>query len=275
MPPTPVRPQRIAPDAWLVTELFPGAPGAHVPVRSLVLTGAEPVIVDTGTSLNRHAWTEAVWSIVDPQDVRWVFLSHDDHDHVGNLHETLVQCPNATVVTNWFTVERLAGDLPLPPHRMRWINDGESFDVGDRTLYAVRPPIYDSPTTRGLFDPHSGVYWAADSFASMVTPGALHADEVDTDLWEGTFLDMNRSLSPWHHLLDERRWDEVIDRVSALPATAVVGAHGAVLRGDAIARAYDLLRRFPGMPEVELPGEGALDTIIDASAAGAVAANAA
>ena len=38
MNPSPVHPERIAPDAWLVTELFPGLPGAHVPVQSLVLT---------------------------------------------------------------------------------------------------------------------------------------------------------------------------------------------------------------------------------------------
>ena len=271
MNPVPVQPERIAAGAWLVTELFPGAPGAHVPVRSLVLTGKEPVVVDTGTSLNRHAWTEAVFSIVDPRDVRWVFLSHDDHDHVGNLYETLLLCPNATLVTNWFSVERLAGDLPLPLHRMRWVDDGDAFDVGDRVLHAVRPPVYDSPTTRGLFDPRSGVYWAADAFASMVTPGALDAVDIDQELWEATFLDMNRSISPWHHLLDETKYARVLDRLLALDATTVVGAHGALLRGPHIARAHDLLRRLPGMPEVVLPAQAALDAVVAASAAGRAA----
>ena len=27
-----------------------------------------------------------MFSIVEPDDVRWVFLSHDDHDHTGNLN---------------------------------------------------------------------------------------------------------------------------------------------------------------------------------------------
>ena len=26
-----------------------------------------------------------VFSIVEPEDVRWLFLSHDDPDHTGNL----------------------------------------------------------------------------------------------------------------------------------------------------------------------------------------------
>lgn len=37
-------------------------------------------------------------SFVRADQVRWVFLSHDDHDHVGNLLEVLDQCPNATLV---------------------------------------------------------------------------------------------------------------------------------------------------------------------------------
>ena len=72
----------------------------------MVITGAEPVIVDTGNELSRDEWMEAAFSIVDPADVRWIFLSHDDHDHIGNLTAVLDACPKATLVTNWFTVER-------------------------------------------------------------------------------------------------------------------------------------------------------------------------
>jgi flavorubredoxin len=28
-----------------------------------------------------------VFSLVDPKDVQWIFLSHDDVDHSGNLDE--------------------------------------------------------------------------------------------------------------------------------------------------------------------------------------------
>ena len=51
-----------------------------------------------------------VFSIVEPKDVKWIFLSHDYADHTGNLRQMLESCENATLVTNWFTVERLAGE---------------------------------------------------------------------------------------------------------------------------------------------------------------------
>ena len=40
-----------------------------------------------------------------------------------------------------------------PFERMRWIDPGGSFDAGDRTLHLFKPPVFDGPTTRGLFDP--------------------------------------------------------------------------------------------------------------------------
>src|SRR5205085_2842652 len=71
-------PYRIAPDTWVVPELVAAEPGTVVPLNSMVIAGAEPVIVDTGNELSRAEWLEAAFSIVDPADVRWVFLSHDD-----------------------------------------------------------------------------------------------------------------------------------------------------------------------------------------------------
>lgn len=77
---------------------------------------------------------------------------HDDGDHTGALLDVLERCPNATLVTNFFSVERLGLEKPgLPLHRMRWLEPGDCLDAGDRTLHLFRPPIFDGPTTRGLY----------------------------------------------------------------------------------------------------------------------------
>ncbi|MGD9705612.1 MAG: hypothetical protein AB7V74_24710, partial [Acidimicrobiia bacterium] len=41
-------PYRVAPDTFVIPELVPGPPGTYVALNSMVITGAEPVIVDTG-----------------------------------------------------------------------------------------------------------------------------------------------------------------------------------------------------------------------------------
>src|SRR6187200_1035017 len=77
-----VPPAKIADDTWLIHSVQPalGEP-LFVYLNSLLILGAEPMIVDTGTIANRSKWMEDVFSLVEPEDVKWVYLSHDDVDH--------------------------------------------------------------------------------------------------------------------------------------------------------------------------------------------------
>lgn len=260
--------QQIAPDTHVVRQLIgEGVNPVAVHLNSMVITGAEPVIVDTGASLTREGWLERTFSLVDPADVRWIFLSHDDVDHTGNLVQVLDLCPKATLVTNWFSVERMAADVLLPLDRMRWVNDGESFSVGDRELFAVLPPTFDSPTTRGLFDPKSGVYWAADSFAVPVPHEVSDASELDPEFFVGGFLQMQTVLSPWHQWLDPAKYDALVDRVDALGASVIAGGHAVTLHGEQIAQAIDLMRMLPETPAAALPGQAELEMTIAAMTA--------
>ena len=165
-------PEQVAPETWILHSVqeATGAP-LFVYLNSMVIRGSEPMIIDTSTPANREQFLEDVFGIVEPEDVKWVFLSHDDVDHTGNLEIVMDRCPNATLVSSWAITERHSNAFDFPLDRCRWINDGESWDAGDRTFRAVRPPLYDSPTTRGLFDETTGVYWAVDSFACPMAGG--------------------------------------------------------------------------------------------------------
>src|SRR5688572_28908977 len=89
-------PTKIAADTYVIHSVQEalGQP-LFVHLNSMVILGAEPVIVDTGTVANRRQWLEDVFALVEPDDVRWIFLSHDDVDHTGNLDEAMSACPNA------------------------------------------------------------------------------------------------------------------------------------------------------------------------------------
>src|SRR5687768_6967771 len=94
-------PVPVAPDTFLIPNLA-AAGDAVLMVNSLVIRGEEPIVVDTGAPIHREHWLEQVFSLVEPEDIRWVFLSHDDGDHTGGLREVLAAAPNAALVTNFF-----------------------------------------------------------------------------------------------------------------------------------------------------------------------------
>lgn len=259
---------KIAPDTYVIRQLMgEGVAPVAVHLNSMVITGREPVIVDTGASLTRDGWIERAFELVEPADVRWVYLSHDDADHIGALLQVLEMCPKATLVTNWFSVERMSADHLLPLDRMRWVNDGETFSVDGRDLVAVVPPTYDSPTTRGLFDPATGVYWASDSFGMPVTHEVGDVDELDPEFLRGGFVQFQQMLSPWVQWLDAGRFNAHLDRVAALGAKTVASAHGVTLRDGQVDLAFDLLRQLPGSGPAALPGQADLEGILAAMAA--------
>lgn len=262
-------PYEIAPDTFLVPTVAhsPGAP-VKVNVNSMVIRAAEPVVVDTGSTRFEREWLDAVGSVVDLADVKWIFLSHDEGDHVGNALALLEHAPQATLVTTWFLTERFSADrTDLPIERQRWTYDGERFSAGDRDLVAVRPPVFDGPTTRGLFDTKTGVYWAVDAFGSPVLEYTQYADELDPAFWTQGDLDFNRLVSPWHEFVDPQRFGAQIDRVQALRPSVVATCHGPVVRGEMVDEAFRLTRELPHLEAAAQPAQADLEAMLAQMAA--------
>jgi len=264
-----VPPVKVAADTYVIHQVQPalGQP-LFVYINSMVILGEEPVIVDTGTPANRKQWLADVFSLVEPEDVRWVFLSHDDVDHTGNLDQVMTACPNAKLVCNWSMVERHTNCFNFPLDRCRWIMHEESFSIGDRTLHAVRPPVYDSPTTRGLFDPKTGVYWGVDTFATPLPDPNMAVADLDPDFWRfGMTLFAFGAVSPWLAMVDHDKFGRFVDTVQGLDITTIASCHSPVLEGPLIQQAFDHIRAFPSVSPPPLPDQSILDQIIAATAA--------
>jgi flavorubredoxin len=255
-------PQPVAKDTWLIPTIAAEGSGAYFAAHSLVIRGEQPAIVDTGCAMVRDSWSRQVFSVVDPSDVRWVFLSHDDHDHLGNLEFVLDQCPNATLVCNFAIVARLFGSLDLPIDRMRWVDPGETLDIGDRTLQIVRPPMFDSPATRGLYDPTTRLLWAVDSFGTFL-PGAVYdADDVPDEMYDFSFVALNGWNTPWLEWVDADRYAAHVQSTASLPLDVVISAHGPVHRGARIGDAFRRTIELAARPVLPSPGQDALDQMV-------------
>jgi flavorubredoxin len=261
-PKTRFEPTRIAAETFLIHEhQGEGEAPVSVALNSMVIRAAEPVVIDTGMAEYGDQYLEDVFSLVDPADVRWVFISHDDVDHTGSLNRLLAACPNATLVLNWFMVERMGRSLEAPPTRWRWVGDGESLDVGDRVLQAVRPPVFDSPTTRGLFDPTTGVYWASDGFATPMPTPVRDVAELDPEGWLEGMAMFDQYVSPWLLLVDDAKFQRTVDRIDQLAPKTIVGCHTPVIGPKHVEVALEATRRVPSATVPPEPDQAVLDAI--------------
>jgi len=198
-------------------------------------------------AINRESWFEDIFSLVQPDEVRWIFVTHDDFDHAGNLREALQRCPNAQLITSHSESSRTSVSLGVASERMRMVDTGQSFDVGDRSLRALRPPVYDSPYTRGLFDPATGVYYSSDAFCAPMPEGPVDwVDQIPPQLWaEGMAKFHHFSLCPWISMVDEVRFRAEVGKLAELDIKVIVGAHTPPMRGASVPRAYQLLASLP------------------------------
>ena len=258
-------PTQITPDTFVIQDHNgEGHAPVMVPLNSMVIKAAEPIVVDTGIGENRDQYLEDVFSIVEPEDIKWVFISHDDVDHTGNLNALMDAAPNATAIVNWFMWERMGDTLAVPLSRQRWIRDGESFTAGDRTLYAVRPPVFDSPTTRGLFDSKTGVYWASDSFAAPMLDLTTNVDTIDPAFWHDGMAMFHQYVSPWYALLDDRKFQQTVNRVESLGVTHIAGCHTPHIGSSHVAQAFRQIRTFAEVTVPIEPGQEVLDQMLGA-----------
>jgi flavorubredoxin len=255
--------QRIAPDTHVARlVLATDGPELAMQCHSMVIAGREPVLVDVGPRIARRAWFDLVGSIVDLADVRWVFLTHDEPDHVGNLSTVLSYCPKATVVTSWLATHRMSPDLELAPDRQRWVRDGEAFHAGDRRLLALRPPLYDAPTTRGLLDTSTGVYWAADAFGSTSPAVVDDVADLDAATWRRDATAHASWLSPWHALVDPGQWRSSVDAFARRGVRTIASAHGPVIGPRRLPDALELVANLAGRPVATTPGQFELEELL-------------
>ena len=78
-----------APEIEVLTSNFQIPGYGFVPVNTFVIKGSEPILVDTGAAIESGEFMPALRSIIDPAELKWIWLTHTDFDHIGSLHQLL------------------------------------------------------------------------------------------------------------------------------------------------------------------------------------------
>jgi len=223
--PTMFEPYPATPEIDVLPSYFPIPGYGILPINAFVLKAAEPVLVDTGLTLLNEEFLPQLSSVIDPEDLRWLWLTHVDPDHTGSLHRLVEEVPHLRVITTFLAFGKLMLFRPLPPERVYLLNPGQSLDVGDRTLTAVRPPTFDAPESTGFYDCKSHAFFSVDSFGALMSEPAENAADIRSeDLREGlvTWATVDSS---WLHLIDYTLFTNTLDRIRAMAPTVILSSH--------------------------------------------------
>jgi len=252
----------VAPDIDVLTSNYPIPGYGVVPINAFVIKGSEPILVETGTALERPEFMHALRSVIDPADLRWIWLSHTDFDHIGSLHQLLEENPRLQVITTFLGVGIMGLTAPLPLDRVRLVNPGEQVTVGNRTLTAVKPPVFDNPCTTGFYDKTSGVFFSSDCFGALLQAVPQNAADIsEQDLRDGQVLWATID-SPWLHKVDKRAFAVELEAIRSIAPKLILSNHLPPAPGHLMDRFLGALSAAPGAHPFTGPNQAALEQML-------------
>jgi flavorubredoxin len=255
------KPHQVMPDVEVLPAHFPIPGAGFLPINAFVIKAKEPVLVDTGMGIESEEFMKALESIIDPRDLKWVWLTHDDADHTGNLQKVLEAAPSARLAANSLAVLRMSTAWPVPMHRVHWMNSGDSISVGDRKLTAVRPPLFDNPTTIGIYDDKLEAFFSADCFGAIIPSPAQNTDDVPEEHLAQGMISWASADSPWVHMVEPSEFSQALDKIRRMAPKMILSAHLPPAQGKT-EQLLESLARVPTSTPFVAPNQTALEQIL-------------
>lgn len=218
-------PYRASSDVYVLPTHLPIPGVGNLLVNAFVLLSEEPVLIDTGLGIDGEAFAAALESVISPRDLRWIWLTHDDADHTGNIQTVMELAPQARLATHALGALRMSTWWPVPLDRVHALTLEQRLGVGDRVLRAIRPPVFDNPMSIGIYDESTGTFFSVDSFGALLPEVTEDAAEVPEDALIQGMVAWATFDTPWTHLVDEDRFEVVLDGVRELEPNRVLSSH--------------------------------------------------
>lgn len=159
-------------------------------------------------------------------EVKYIVVGHTEPDHSGSLEKLLELTPNATVVGSATAITFLK-EIVNKPFASRAVKEGDTIDLGGRTLTFLSVPFLHWPDSMYTYIPEMKALFTVDSF------GCHYADDrVFNDLIDGDFTDAYKYyfdciMGPFKPFVLK-----ALDKIKPLDIQFIGNGHGPVLRAN-------------------------------------------
>ena len=164
------------PTLTVFDDLFPTEHGTTY--NSYLVKGAtHTAIIDTVKAKRCEEFLDNIRSVQDLAEVDYIIVNHSEPDHSGSLSFLLKHCPKACVVSSQ-AARTFLGNQIHAPFQSKIVKDGETLDLGGRTLRFIAAPFLHWPDTMFTLLEEDGVLFTCDAFGAHYAGEGLYADEM-------------------------------------------------------------------------------------------------
>jgi flavorubredoxin len=173
-----------------------------------------------------QAHLETLRQLVDPRSIDYIVINHAEPDHSGSLADFLSEAVNATVLCSRAAATFLA-DIVNADFPCRVVSDGESIDLGGKSLKFISAPFLHWPDSMFTYLPEGGILFPGDVFGCHLCDSRMFNDLVTADLVAVQKYYFDVIMSPF-----ESYMLRAIGKIRDLDINVVCPGHGPVLRQD-------------------------------------------
>lgn len=228
----------------------------YLPIHSYLLRTRAPILVDTGATVDSEPFLEALDTVVCPEDLRFILLTHEDADHAGALAQVLDRAPKARLVTTMTGFGKLSAALQLDPARVELVRPGSRLELDGTSVEVLRAPHYDSPATMMFHLPQRSWLFTSDAFGAFVPELTERAEQLaPPTLGDGMSM-FCRANSPWLVGAAEAH-TRALAQLASLDPALVLPSHLPPIAAAGFRALLGRAAQLPGEGELLLPELGA------------------
>ncbi len=223
-----------------------------VSYNSYIVKGAEKIaLIDT---VEIGAVNELIHGIngqIGSAQIDYLVINHMEPDHSGGIPVILDHYPEAKLIGNKQTLSMVKGYYGIPEDRMIEIADGETLELGGKTLKFILTPMVHWPETMMTFVEEDGVIFSGDAFG---TYGALNGGVIDYEMETAWYRD--EIYRYYSNIVGKygRFVQRALDKAKDLDIKFICSTHGPVWHDKIaeVAGIYDRLSRYESEPGVTI-----------------------
>jgi flavorubredoxin len=166
------------PELRVFDDLFPTEHGTSY--NAYLIKGSEKtVLIDTVEHKFVDEYMDKVRSLVDPAKIDYIIVNHTEHDHSGSLAYLLEHAPQAVVYCTT-AAKNFLGKIVHCPFNIQTVKDGDTLDLGGRTLRFITAPFLHWPDTMFTRLEEEKILFSCDAFAAHFwKAGHIFNDECE------------------------------------------------------------------------------------------------
>lgn len=204
--------------------------------NSYFINAQKKTLVDVAKEKFFDVYLKKLESFTDPRRIEYIILDHTEPDHSGSLHRLLDLAPDATVVGSGNAVRYLE-DIVNKPFRSLIVKDGDTLDLGNKTLRFISAPNLHWPDSIFTYLEDDRILFTCDSF------GAHYCSE---NIFSGLTPDYLRSYRYYFDVIMKpfsRFMIKAIEKIRPLDIDVICPGHGPVHREN-LREIIDLTEKY-------------------------------